>query len=108
MFKRYTTYTALALSALLSACSWVKPIPQSYPVALLEPADIVNCVKKGVTHSKTLSKFLFVPRMDSKIEMELVTLAKNEAAIMNGDSIVAEGPIESGARTYGVYQCRNQ
>lgn len=92
---------------LISGCTWVKPIPKSYAITLLENKDIVNCVKKGTTQSKTLSKFIFMPRKGQKIAAELVTLAKNEAAIMGGDSVVAESNIVAGGRIFGVYLCRN-
>jgi hypothetical protein len=97
----------LGAITLVGACTWVKPIPQSQSVALLEKKSIVNCVKKGITQSKTLSKFLFIPRSQSKMSLELVTLAKNEATIMGGDVVVAETLIKEGGQRFGVYLCRN-
>lgn len=104
----YIRFITLASATLyLSACAWVKPLPNSHVVALLNANDIVNCVKKGTTNSKTLSKFLFIPRVEDKVNTELVTLAKNEAIIMGGDAVVAESDLEAGAQTFGIYLCRN-
>jgi hypothetical protein len=46
-------------------------------------------------------------RGDSKVRGELITLARNEAATMGGDSIVAESPAVQGRQTFGVYRCSN-
>ncbi len=92
--------------ALLAACTWVKPTPKSHAVVVMGKDDVLNCVKKGVTSSKTLSKFLFIPRSKEKIYNELVILAKNEAVIMEGDSLVPKGEIVGGALDFSVYRCR--
>ncbi len=100
------TTLLLALATLTTACTWVKPTARSHEVVLLNQDQIVNCVKKGSTTSKTVSKIAIVPRNNDKIFSELVMLAKNEAAILGGDSIVAEGRMEEGRQTFGVYRCR--
>lgn len=99
--------TWLALYAALAAgCTWVKPSAKSHEIVLLTQNQVVNCVKKGVTTSKTLSKVTFVPRANDKVFSELVMLAKNEAVILGGDAVVAEGRMEEGRQTFGVYRCR--
>jgi hypothetical protein len=100
-----TLMYAAALLA-LGACSWVKPTSQSHEVVLANQDQVVNCVKKGSTTSKTLSKITVVPRSNDKIFSELVMLAKNEAAILGGDTVVAEGIMEAGSQRFGVYRCR--
>lgn len=90
----------------LASCTWVKPTSRGDSVQLLTNADVVNCVKKGVTSSKTLSRIVFIPRNQHKVFNELVTLAKNEAAIMQGDTIVADGEPKKGALDFVVYRCR--
>jgi hypothetical protein len=93
--------TLLLMCTVLSAgCTWVKPSAKSHEIVLLTPAQVVNCVKKGVTTSQTLSKITVVPRFS-----ELVMLAKNEAVILGGDAVVAEGLMEKGRQTFGVYRC---
>jgi hypothetical protein len=41
------------------------------------------------------------------VSEELENLARNHAASMNGDTIVAVSPLTSGERTYAVYRCIN-
>jgi hypothetical protein len=96
---------ATALLA-LGACTWVKPSVQSHQVVLATQAQIVNCVKKGITTSKTLSKITLIPRSNDKVYSELVMLAKNEAVILGGDTVVPEGIMKEGSQTFGVYRCR--
>jgi hypothetical protein len=36
----------------------------------------------------------------------LVALARNEAALMGGDTVVAESPVKDGRQLFGVYRCR--
>ncbi|WP_187408535.1 DUF4156 domain-containing protein [Saccharophagus sp. K07] len=97
----------LALAAAVSTgCTWVKPSAKSHEVALLTQDRVVNCVKKGVTTSKTLSKIVIIPRSNDKMFSELVMLAKNEAVVLGGDAIVAEGVMSEGSQTFGVYRCK--
>ncbi|MCR6651161.1 MAG: DUF4156 domain-containing protein [Cellvibrionaceae bacterium] len=96
----------VALTTLASACTWVKPSARSHEVVLMTRDQVVNCVKKGSTTSKTLSKITVVPRGNDKMFSELVMLAKNEAVILGGDAVVAEGRMEEGRQTFGVYRCR--
>ncbi len=93
--------------AVVTACTWVKPIPKSHYIDLVGTQYITNCVKKGTTKSKTLSKFVFIPRSNDKISLELVTLAKNEAVIMGGDKVVAESDLNGGGQVFGIYLCGN-
>ena len=96
---------ALGLVTLVGACSWVKPSEGSHRVVLAEYHQVSNCAKKGSTTSKTLTKVIFIPRSKSKIFSELVMLAKNEAAILEGDTIVPGASPNPGVRTFTVYNC---
>lgn len=40
-----------------------------------------------------------------KVSDELADLARNEAALMRGDTIVPISEINEGRRSFGVYQC---
>lgn len=96
----------LSVTLLLSGCAWVKPSLDSQQV-VYQPAEAVGqCRKLGVARVKTLSKFVFVPRNTDLIRNELITLAKNEAVVMRGDTVAADGPVSEGAQAFGVYRCR--
>ncbi len=91
---------------LVAACAWVKPSTDSQQVALVKPELVASCQRLGETSAKTLAKIVVINRSDRKLAHELVTLAKNQAAVMQGDAIVAETPIVAGEQTFGVYRCR--
>lgn len=89
-----------------SSCAWVKPTEAGAQVELITPAEAKNCTKKGATTSKTLGSIVFVPRNEAKIASELVTLAKNEAVIMGGDSVAPGAKPSRGEREFLIYLCR--
>lgn len=101
--KKIVLATCVCFS--LCACTWVKPSAKSHAVVLKDQAHVVNCVKKGVTKSKTLAKIILFPRSEEKMFSELVMLAKNEAVLLGGDAVVAEGQLTGGEQTFGVYRC---
>ncbi len=105
--KKYT-YKAIsvALGAVFAGgCAWVSPNMDSQWVTLVKPQAIANCQQIGETRSKTLTKVVLVGRSAQKQQNELITLAKNQAAVMSGDTIVAKGDMKDGEQTFKVYDC---
>lgn len=92
----------------VASCTWVTPTSSSQSIVLLEQHQVVNCAKKGVTSVKTLNKIAFIPRSREKVFAELVALAKNEAAVLGGDTVVAEAVGADGGQSFGVYRCRSE
>ena len=89
-----------------SGCTWVKLTAGGQGVHVGTTAEVVSCKKIGATHAKTSTKAAFFARSRKKIDQELEGLARNEAAEMGGDTIVAQGPTSSeGRRTFDVYRC---
>ncbi len=95
----------LILITALSACQWVKPSEEGSAVALVKPIHVENCEKLGSTTSTVKEKVGIVKRKEQKVTDELVTLAKNEAAKMGGDTILAKGSRESGSQSFEIYRC---
>lgn len=89
----------------VTACAWVAPNVDSQWVALVKPQAVMGCRQIGETTSKTVSKVVLVNRSDVKQQNELITLAKNQAAVMAGDTIVAKSPMQDGEQTFKVYDC---
>lgn len=103
---RILVVLAISGTILLSGCAWVKPSLDSQQV-IYQPIEAVSqCRKMGVARVKTLSKVVIVPRSADLVRNELITLAKNEAVIMRGDTVAADGPVQDGAQAFGVYRCR--
>jgi hypothetical protein len=56
---------------------------------------------------QTLGKILVVERGGQQLQDELLSLARNEAADLGGDTVVPESLIAAGKQTFGVYRCGN-
>lgn len=97
---------ALTVTTGLQACTWVKPTEGGEKVVVAQAQGINNCERKGAVESALKSRVAGVDRNATKVAGELETLARNEAARMGGDTIVAESTVWDGKQTFGVYRCR--
>lgn len=96
---------ALAILAVSSGCTWVKPTDQGSKVAVANASNVRGCENvREVTVSVT-SKIWFYQRDADKVATELTTLARNEAVNFNGDTIVPSSKIENGRQSFEVYKC---
>ena len=95
---------------LFSACTWVEPTPMGQQVNVLDQDDaaVESCKKLGSVTSMVKHKIGAISRSEEKVNLELATIAQNDAAEMGGDTIAAEGPAENGRRTFSIYKCREQ
>jgi hypothetical protein len=89
-----------------SGCTWVDPKPGTSKVTLVQLSHVANCQSIGTTSSQVKDKVGFIHRDEDKVTEELLTLAKNSAVEMGGDTLVAEsGPID-GAQKFRIYKCQ--
>lgn len=105
LHKIFKIITVLALLSALHACTWVKPTPEGAKIVVSDSTGIRNCERQGAVTSILKSRVGAYDRKASKVAGELETLARNEAALMGGDTIVAESDVKDGRQTFGVYQC---
>jgi hypothetical protein len=91
--------------ALALACTWVKVTAGGEAVRVAKEGEVGGCETKGRTHAQTTDRVLVFARSPKTIEQELVSLARNEAALMGGDAIVPASAIQSGRQTFDVYLC---
>ena len=96
--------SAIVLAA-VSGCTWVQVTTEGVDVSLADADQVGNCSRIGRTRSKTLSRIVVIQRGAETLQEELISLARNEAGSMGGNTIVAESSIDSGAQTFGVYNC---
>ncbi len=90
---------------ILPSCTWVKVTPNGEGVRLVQSARAVeSCKRIGKVNTKVESKIVF-NRDPEKVAGELADLARNEAALMRGDTIVPASEINDGRRSFDVYQC---
>ena len=95
--------TAILLSA-ITGCNWVGVTTEGVEVSLVEATEVGNCTRIAQTRSKTLSRIIF-QRGAQTLQEELVSLARNDAGSLGGNTIVAESSIEGGEQVFGVYTC---
>ena len=100
--------TAICLASLAFGCAWVKLAPEAEDVQIAPSAEAVaSCRKVGTINSQTKARVGFFARGQEKLSEELATLARNEAAEMGADTVLAEGPPSvEGRQRFGAYRCR--
>ena len=89
----------------LSACTWVELTKEGGEVELVEAVNVEGCQRFGTAGSSVKHEVGVYTRGEEKVTEELVILAKNKAAEMGGDSIVAQGPPVDGSMKFDVYKC---
>ena len=99
-------FLVLALAGLLAACAWVKTTPEGEKVRIAQAGEVENCESEGEVTASLKSRVGGFERKPGKVAGELETLARNEAATMGGDTIVAASPVKEGRQTFRVYRCK--
>jgi hypothetical protein len=102
---RKIEWILVLLIGALSACTWVKPTDAGQNVRLASYNQVSQCKKLGKATVSVLDKVGFISRSADKVDQELKTLARNSAAEMGGDTIVAVGTVSGGEQPFDVYQC---
>lgn len=103
MFKKIAL---LSTALLVSACTWVAVTPGAEKVTLVKPEHVVSCSKLGATKANVLAKVGIVERSDADVAANLLTIAKNTAVDMGGDTVVADTAMSAGTQTFSIYKCR--
>jgi len=101
--------TAIALAtlvALLHACTWVKTTPDGAKVRVAQASEVRNCASKGEVTASLKSRVGAFERKPGKVAGELEALARNEAATMGGDTIVAKSLVNEGRQSFDVFSCQ--
>lgn len=95
----------LCVSLILSGCAWVELTSQGEQVRIISAADAAVCDKLGQTTATVADSIGVVKRRNDIIAANLEKLARNTAADMHGNAIVAVSPIENGKQSFDVYRC---
>lgn len=105
--KRLMKHTFLfTLLLVVGGCSFVKLTPGGENVAVLQANQVGNCDSQGSINVAVTSKVV-VNRDPAKVAQDLRTLARNRAASLGGDTLVAAGsPSRDGQQTFNIYRCR--
>ncbi|MGH6628262.1 MAG: DUF4156 domain-containing protein [Burkholderiales bacterium] len=104
-----TTFALVALllmAAVVSACTWVKTTPGGEAVRVAEGSEVGDCGRKGEVNVSLKSRVGGFERKPGKVATELATLARNEAATMGANTVVAESLVKDGRQQFGAYECQ--
>ncbi|MGD8407383.1 MAG: DUF4156 domain-containing protein [Thiohalophilus sp.] len=96
----------IVMLAALQGCSWVKLDPAGEQVNVVEPQHVKSCKLLGKTTVSVKSTVAGIGRDEDDMQKELEILARNNAADIKGDTIVAASEIKDGKRVYNVYRCK--
>jgi len=100
--KKYVLSIAILL---LPACTWVEPTKEGSEVLLVKAFNVEACEKLGATKTSVKHKVGFFTRSEEKVTEELTTLAKNRAAEVGGNAIVAKEAVSEGTMEFDIYRC---
>lgn len=89
----------------LAGCTWVDMTPEAEKVRVVPADRVADCSRVGELSTYTKAKVAGVSRSGGKVREELETLARNEAASIGADTIVAVSDVSEGRREYVAYQC---
>lgn len=95
----------LPVALLASACTWVNVVDGTEDVVVGREANVRGCERLSETNVKVADRVGPVHRSREKVAEELLTLGKNEAVRLDGDTIVPKSPPEDGRQTFLVYRC---
>lgn len=99
-------WLSVAGAALLSGCTFVELAPHADEVLVLKPHQVRECEQLRRSTSQVLDKVGFINRNREKMAEELQTLARNTAAELGGNAVVADSDIEPGGKQrFIIYNC---
>jgi hypothetical protein len=99
--------TACAMGLLLSSCAWVKLTSEGEKTRVLSASEVGSCKRLGITTVSITDKVGLLEVQPEKIKSELEILARNAAADLKGDTVVAQGGPVEGKQDFTVYRCVN-
>jgi hypothetical protein len=99
--------TAVALAAALPACTWVKIEPEAKAIRVVDvSADMGRCGRMLSEISVSVrDRVGFVDRNEMKVRDELETLARNQAAGGEGDTLKPLSEPLNGEQRFGTWRC---
>ncbi|ODU44542.1 DUF4156 domain-containing protein [uncultured Aquimonas sp.] len=107
MSPRIHVALAAALVALLPACTWVKIEPEAKQIRVVDAsADMSRCGPMLSEISVSVrDRVGFVDRNEIKVRDELETLARNQAAGGQGDTLKPLAEPMNGEQRFGTWRC---
>jgi len=108
MPSRLTIFFLFPLLALAACADWVPLKPGAEGVRVATADQVKHCRHVGRTIVSVADTVAGIRRDAKTVAAELERLARNHAPKLDGDTIVPDGPVRDGERTYKVYRCRGR
>ncbi len=96
---------SLMFSLALYGCQFVPLTPGGEKARVLSAAEVQQCQKIGNSTASVKDSILGLKRQETVMAEELSRLARNNAAVMGGDTVVPASEIEQGRQTFHIYKC---
>lgn len=97
----------LCFAAVLAACVFVQPTVKGEKVRMLTEPEVDRCTYIGALTATVPDHVGVIPRAVDSIRHDVEQHARNEAASMDGDTIVSAGALAGGRQRFQVYRCIN-
>ena len=94
-----------AVLATLAGCTWVKLEDGGARVRVAYDGRVDGCDKVGDVGVSVKDRIGPYDRSNLKVKDELETLARNEAASLPADTLVALGEPRDGEQSFAAYRC---
>ena len=95
----------IGLTLLTGACTWVKLTPAGKGVDVRIATSIADCKLIGTLSTSVMDNVSVYKRNEEKVEKELVTMARNDAAVEGANVIVPVGRPLEGSQKFKMYNC---
>lgn len=103
--KPYFAIAGLIVAATVSGCVFVQPTEAGKKVRVLTTGEVDRCRSLGNVTSTVQDRVGVIIRRQDTVEDDVLQNARNAAADMGGDTIVAVSALDGGKQTFGVYRC---
>jgi hypothetical protein len=92
--------------ATISACTWVKLEKPGAQVRVVDTQQsLASCTFKGDITTTVTNRVVGVERNSIKVADELETLARNEAAALNANTLQPKTDAVAGEQQFAAYWC---
>jgi len=96
-----------ATGLFINGCASIKLSSGGEKVRVLAPTEVSSCKHLGKSNNSVTAKVAGVKRPIETIESELMTMGRNSASDMGGDTIVPLTVVTDGKQSYNIYKCVN-
>jgi hypothetical protein len=93
------------IAAVTAGCTWVRLSEGGEAVRVVDAVEGAGCERIGRVTATSREAVAGVDRSLDKVREELQTLARNEAATLGANAVVATSPIEDGRQNYDALRC---